>query len=201
MIYPKTFVDTPSAKIPGAPLCWDLNFRLPSHCPSCEQLIEPRITAFSYLNLTANGQFGTLLLKCNECRIYYIACYHIDASKRLCEFVSVYPDHELIEIQTDILLLSPRFVELYRQSLGAEAQGSNELCRIGLDSALDALVRDYAIKALKKKPGKVMEKDLDDALKKYLPKLERRVSERERVDAAMLLISAKLSQEKKRKKG
>lgn len=171
MIRPDHFVEAPSNKIPGTPLDWNLSFQVPGICPNCGGASHPRVMAFSYLNMNA-GQFGVLSIKCQQCKSAYIACYHIEALHNHCKFVSMYPNPGAIEIHSEILLLSPLFVELFRQALDCEGQDHLALAIHGLVRAMHVLVSDYAIKVLHKKPRKVIKKSLPKAIKKYLPKVE-----------------------------
>lgn len=168
MIRPETFVDAPSSRIPGAPIHWNISFQLPSTCPHCGTTSDPKVAAFTYLNLSDNGQFAVLSMRCPSCKTTYVGYYHVDQAKGTCEFVGMYPGAGVVEINSELLMLSPAFVEMYRQALEAEGHGHLELSAVGLLSALHVLVKDYAIKVLHKNPKKVEAKTLAQAVEKYL---------------------------------
>lgn len=64
--------------------------------------------------------------------------------------------------------LSPRYLTACQQALNAEFRGDLELAAIGYRSALECVVKDYAIKELGKPRDEVVGKSLFAAIGEYL---------------------------------
>lgn len=64
--------------------------------------------------------------------------------------------------------ISERFIDMYNQALTSEHNQNYELAAIGYRSALEILVKDYAIQELNEPEETVSKKSLCDAIAKYL---------------------------------
>ena len=65
--------------------------------------------------------------------------------------------------------ISPRFIEVYNQALRAKDNKDLNLAAIGYRSALEILIKDYAINELNEPPEKVIKLKLFEAISNYLP--------------------------------
>lgn len=68
--------------------------------------------------------------------------------------------------------ISERFILIYNQALRAEFNGDYELAATGMRSALEILIKDYAIKELDQPKEEVAKKDLFKAISEYLKQPE-----------------------------
>ena len=64
--------------------------------------------------------------------------------------------------------LSPTFIEIYNQSLAAEAAGLNQLNGIGLRKALEFLIKDYCIKQNSDRKNEIKECTLGKCIENYI---------------------------------
>lgn len=110
---------------------------------------------------------------CTSCRkTFFFGCYKNRAASDNAPMVCLYPsaisnyDNQLLEN------ISPRFIDMYNQALRAEATGDIELAANGYRSAIEILVKDYAISELKVSKEEVCKKDLFKAISEYLKQEE-----------------------------
>lgn len=81
----------------------------------------------------------------------------------------LYPNMTFVPYRNDILTsISERFIDMYNQALQSEFVGNIELAAIGYRSALEILVKDFAINELCKDPTDVSKKTLCTAIDEYL---------------------------------
>lgn len=119
---------------------------IPSHCPYChtEVLFDEK---FGIFNRT--GYY--YLVECPKCN----SCSILHASDRSGYIYNITPDQNiLIELPKHIRELSPRFCEIYSQTVKAEKLGLNELIGLGYSKSLECLVYDYLVKVQNISPVK-----------------------------------------------
>lgn len=130
---------------------YEIEIQLPNSCPRCG-------VAYAELPLNAycvdtddfykseTNLFS--LYYCPHCEKCFMIHYHVIFSGILKGSVyRTYPVPESTqEFSKNIQLLSPKFIEIYRQSATAENNGLLEICGMGYRKALEFLVKDYAIK-------------------------------------------------------
>ena len=84
------------------------------------------------------------------------------------EVVCIYPSLAKEYTNDTLEKISPRFIAMYNQSLRSEKAGDTELAALGYCSALETLVKDYALSELGKPAEEVVTKQLFDAISDYL---------------------------------
>lgn len=83
--------------------------------------------------------------------------------------VSMYPSFQVTPYANEKLAaISQRFIDMYNQALFAEFNQNYELAAIGFRSALEILVKDYAIQELGEPAETVAKQSLCNAIEKYL---------------------------------
>lgn len=79
------------------------------------------------------------------------------------------PSISFVSYTNEILSsISERFIDMYNQALQSEFVGNIELAAIGFRTALEILIKDFAINELGKDPDAVSKKKLCDAIGEYL---------------------------------
>ena len=142
-------------------------YKKPSICPYCGLLVDApllKTEAFSF-----NGHYLlAATCKCTSCQeTFFFACEY---SKNSNAYIPVsYPAISFIPYSNETLQkISPRFIDMYNQSLLAEFNKNFELAAVGYRSALEFLVKDYAITDLGENKDEVSSKTLCNAIGTYL---------------------------------
>lgn len=132
-------------------------------------VVTPLILGSTFISpFTAKPpQFVFLIFQCTACKKLFTATYEVTNGKsHICCMTPFKPSafsDELIE------KLSPRFIEVYNQALRAKDNKDLNLAAIGYRSALEILIKDYAINELNEPPEKVIKLKLFEAISNYLP--------------------------------
>lgn len=164
------FTVASASQIPGTPVSWSMDFDIPCRCPNCLGTIQPKPVSFGYLNLSDTRQFGAISSLCGACHHSFATYYHIESKGQFTEYLGAYPPLELVEMPSELLMISPRFVELHRQALLSTDRGHLELSAVGMLSALQLLVHDYIVVVLRVKEKKLRKMSCYQQIRKYLPK-------------------------------
>lgn len=146
---------------------FNFKYQKPATCPFCGYGTDATLKNQSYYSF--NG--GYLLLAVCECtachKNFFFACERTkdDLAKTAC----VYPAEAITPYSNDSLsAISERFIDMYNQALAAEFNGSIDLAAVGYRSALEILLKDYAIKELGETEESVANQKLYNAISKYL---------------------------------
>lgn len=143
------------------------NFKKPSICPYCHISTDAPISAKNEHSFNGHQLF-IATCKCTACRKNFFFACEYDSGKTDYDPI-IYPAVEFVPYSNDTLkAISPRFIDIYNQALQSEFHNNLELAAIGYRSALEILVKDYAINELKKDPEEVRSKKLYDAIEIYL---------------------------------
>ena len=144
----------------------------PNFCPHCGTGIDARIANKAVLG---RGYFA-VVYQCTvrDCRKFFFSAYF--KSEGL-DIFCTHPRVRVPDAASEISALSPRFCDLYGQSAEAEASGNFDLAACGYRNAVEALVKDFAVKH----KGAVadaglMRKPLQDCIADYLDGLDEAVS-------------------------
>ena len=142
----------------------------PLECPCCGTTIDP-IPRSGQLSPTA-GEFthlGTSFYECTFCGQVFIQIYGVNNHKGTSKKLALYPQ-KACEIYSNerVEKISPRFLMIYNQALACENRGDLELAASGFRSALELLVKDYAVEILHCDPKDVVKKTLCSAIGTYL---------------------------------
>jgi len=152
------------------------SFVVPNICPHCGKLVEAKTSLYS----VGNDVF-VAFLNCpeyGECRKAFFAVYlaSADDSNSL-QFMYMYPGPYQTELPEHIRNLSPRCVELYNQAKAAENLKHFDLAACGYRNAIEALVKDFAIKYKDAASDeKLLRKPLQNCINEYLDNLDEAVS-------------------------
>jgi len=142
----------------------------PSLCPICDHKIDPIfLRADDSSNNLFKSRIVEALLKCSrpECNRTFIAQYKDDdgrnesaSHKPVFILQKLIPDTEIhLEKDSNILRISPRFYEIYFQSLTAEKLGLLDICGSGYRKSLEFIIKDYCIYHFPEKREEIINND------------------------------------------
>lgn len=140
-------------------------------CPRCGYGTDTPASECYLVQLSDDGKESALILsfRCNHCKKKYITINYVNTNDKSSLFGVSFPNVSCKPYENSrISSLSPQFIELYNQSLRAEFNGDIELAGFGFRAALEHLVKDYAIKNLKKEKDEVNQKPLYNCISEYL---------------------------------
>lgn len=142
-------------------------YRKPSVCPHCGFGTDAPFAkkdTYSY-----NGHYLLVATcTCTSCGKQFLFVCEYDSGKENYDPI-VYPNIAFTPYSNEILeKISSRFIDMYNQALQSEFHKNLELAAIGYRSALEILVKDYAIKELGQNPEEVSSKKLCPAIGTYL---------------------------------
>lgn len=143
------------------------NYQKPSICPYCGLYVDATLAKTAIFSFN-NHSLLAATCKCTSCqKTFFFACEY---SKNKNDYVPIsYPAISFIPYSNEILeKVSPRFIDMYNQSLLAEFNKNFELAAVGYRSALEFLVKDYAITELGENIDEVSSKTLCNAIGTYL---------------------------------
>ena len=146
-------------------------YEKPATCPHCGYGTDA-----TFQSKAVHDFNGKKLLvatcKCTSCqKTFMFAVEGGDTATSSCS--CIYPAPSSSEYFNDKLsAISERFIIIYNQALRAEFNGDYELAATGMRSALEILIKDYAIKELNQPKEEVAKKDLFKAISEYLKQPE-----------------------------
>ena len=139
----------------------------PATCPYCGFGTD---ATFENKTVFPFNQNSLLLAtcKCTSCgKTFFFACERIPNGNGT--FICMHPTFSFEPYTNETLqLISPRFIEMYNQALQSEFANNYDLAAIGFRTALEILVKDYAINELQKPREEVVAKKLFGAIEAYL---------------------------------
>lgn len=136
-------------------------------CPHCGVSTDSGYYTKQLIPLGGNqGDFWTLAQKCTNCNLLFIAMYHRKDGNNT--FLGSFPQYKETELPDDIQNCSPRFCDLYYQAQSCRRSGSLDLAAMGYRSALECLIKDFAINELHENTDTVSKKTLADSIITYL---------------------------------
>lgn len=141
-------------------------YNKPATCPFCGYGTDaPVVKKETY---SFNGHYIiAATCQCTSCgKFFFFASeYHKDS---LYQPITI-PSISFIPYENENLAaISERFIDMYNQALQSEFVGNIELASIGYRSALEFLVKDFAINELGKPREEVIKKKLHNAIGEYL---------------------------------
>lgn len=149
----------------------DLDFmlKMPKYCPVCgEKQVPQQVKSFLFPPKKGK-QYGSVCYECSSCGNYYIVTYDIVRKEKAGFVGSFCPEIRAPKFYDDVLgKLSSKYLIACQQAMNAEFRGDLELAAIGYRSALECVVKDYAIKELGKPSEEVVGKSLFAAIGEYL---------------------------------
>ncbi len=143
-------------------------YQKPAQCPHCGICCDPLILGSTFISpFTAKPpQFVFLIFQCTACKKLFTATYEVTNGKS--HICCMTPFKPLVFVDELIEKTSPRFIEVYNQAIRAKENGDLNLAAVGYRSALEILIKDYAINDLHEPSEKVVKLDLFHAISNYL---------------------------------
>ncbi len=143
------------------------NYKKPSVCPHCGFGTDAPLVQKDTFSFNGHHLFSATCT-CTACGKYFFFACEYDSGKTDYAPI-VYPNIAFTPYSNNILeKISPRFIDMYNQALQSEFHKNIELAAIGYRSALEILVKDYAISELGLNPEEVSSKKLCSAIGTYL---------------------------------
>lgn len=143
------------------------NYKKPSVCPHCGFGTDAPLIQKDTFSFNGHYLFSATCT-CTACGKYFFFTCEYDSGKTDYSPI-VYPNIAFTPYSNNILeKISPRFIDMYNQALRSEFHKNIELAAIGYRSALEILVKDYAISELGLNPDEVSSKKLCSAIGTYL---------------------------------
>ena len=154
---------------------YSYSVQIPSVCPHCGVVVEAR-AGLSFCGRNVFIAFFTCTVP--SCQKISFAVYLEEfEGARILNFLYMHPSAHRPEMSAEIKGLSPRCNELYTQAIAAESLGHFDLASCGYRNAIEALVKDYAIKYKGAAADeKLMRKSLQSCIMEYLDGLDEAVS-------------------------
>lgn len=142
----------------------------PATCPHCGVAISPQVVSWTALRSNKTLYFF-FCLKCPDpdCGQNIHCVYSQIPDIRALKLLVMSPNFSTRKFDKHIEDLSPRFVQMYKEAFTSEQNGHLNLASIGYRSAVEFLVKDYAINYLKTPEGEVISKNFEKSIKTYLP--------------------------------
>lgn len=123
--------------------CEGLNFWTegPDKCPHCGRDFSAEV--LSTVQSPNDDWLFASILACRFCNKFS----YIDVAKppqsRSCKNNNFYPQKVVCDLPYEIETYYPEFINIYKQSLDAEAANLHDICGMGFRKALEILVRQY----------------------------------------------------------
>ena len=144
-------------------------YRKPITCPRCGIGTDGPIVNGNKTKYGLDSSWAVVIsITCTHCEQSFLALYEISVDKSSLNYLGCYPAPSGTELHAGLSQLSPRFAAMHKQSERAELDGLHEIAAIGYRTALEILVKDFAINELKLDPKDVARKKLAAAIGSYL---------------------------------
>ncbi len=152
------------------------NYDTQDTCPICKAKIEPIFIAGCY----SENKNVYIFDYCRSCKETFISTYSAIVKNDLNADTVIYlTEKECLssepnrfvayEFDKRLLKISPRFVEIYNQSLEAESYKLNEIAGMGYRKAIEFLVKDFAIHQNPTEQEKIESDLLSHCINEYMP--------------------------------
>lgn len=146
----------------------NVEYEKPATCPHCGYGIDAPIDLHQVMNFNGNLLFCARV-KCTSCSKNFFFICESNKEHTYASFSCIYPSISASKYENESLAnISERFINIYNQALRAEFNGDIELAATGFRSALEVLIKDYAINELGESKETVADKTLFTAIKEYL---------------------------------
>jgi hypothetical protein len=113
----------------------------PDTCPICHYKIVPEFCVAYYFSKNHFDDYDIIWRCANQHCYRLFISHHING-----KLINSLPkEPELIEVDKDILKISSRFYQVYKQALVAKSHDLLEISGMALRKALEILIKDYCI--------------------------------------------------------
>lgn len=150
----------------------NIKYEKPSVCPHCGFGTDAVRTANAIWNYFDNSALLLQMCKCTSCGKLFFFASHKEEGASTAKLVCVIPNTEAVYKNEILEKISPRFINMYNQALRAENRQDIELAATGYRSAMEILIKDYAINELNEPKEQVTLNNLNNAIGKYLKQEE-----------------------------
>lgn len=115
---------------------------IPALCPNCGVGFGP--TSVCRNKFSEEGEYFYFFThKCNICFKYCLTLQIVSNDRT--RLIAAYPKTQLRQFDQLLRDLSPEFIDMYQASLSSEQNGYANLAGIGYRSAMELLIKDYAL--------------------------------------------------------
>lgn len=121
-----------------------LTIQIPQSCPLCGIGNNPTTNEVGRLEIQ-EGYVFTLHHRCPACKKYHMTNQEYLNQDDKTTMILVYPNKVVIDIDDLFIEHAPRFVEFYSEALEAEKMGLENIAGTGYRSAIECLIKDYAL--------------------------------------------------------
>lgn len=142
-------------------------FKKPITCPYCDNYIEPVPVESSRLPYDAKSAALLVSYRCPACDKRFIGIYVLNGDDA--DYLSMVPIANEEMISRVFEKISPRFVAIHQQAFRAEARGDTEISIVGYRTAIEILLKDYAVGMLGRPVEEVIRKGLRQTIGDYAP--------------------------------
>lgn len=149
-------------------------YSTPGMCPVCNTGTNAEVlSSFSVETQHPDIYNVFILFFCHSCESCFLGAYQSYPVDRMTEvdlsLLGYSPKSECVSTFSDnVQRLSPKFVEIYKQSEKAEQWGLTEICGMGYRKALEFLIKDFAIAVSPDKENDIKSKLLKQCIDAYI---------------------------------
>lgn len=165
MVYTKK--DT-QATFTSCPTRFYFKLDKPMLCPICGAYVDSTRVDAKLFSRDVEPSYGIVQYRCTHCTKTYLVAYELNSAERSSRFRFFLP-HLSNEYENEIISnFSLDFIRYYNQALRSELAGDTEIAAIGYRTAIEFLIKDYAINELGKPREEVVQKKLMSAISEYM---------------------------------
>ena len=121
-----------------------LTIQIPKTCPLCGIGNNPTNNEAGKLEIS-EGYIFTMHHRCPSCKQYHMTNQEYLHQSDETTMVLVYPNKVVSDIDRLFIDHAPRFVEFYSEAIEAEKMGLDNIAGTGYRSAIECLIKDYAL--------------------------------------------------------
>lgn len=121
-----------------------INIQIPKTCPLCGIGNNPTNNEAGKLEIQ-EGYIITLHHRCPSCKKYHMTNQEYLRQSDETTMALVYPNKVVTDIDRLFIDHAPRFVEFYSEAIEAEKMGLENIAGTGYRSAIECLIKDYAL--------------------------------------------------------
>lgn len=118
--------------------------QIPQTCPWCGIGNNPTNTEAGEIEIQ-EGYIFSLHHRCPACKKYHMTNQEYLRQADKTTMVLVYPNKVVTDIDRLFIEYAPRFVEFYSEAIEAEESGLENIAGTGYRSAVECLIKDYAL--------------------------------------------------------
>lgn len=140
----------------------------PRVCPYCGIGIDAVPVKAEHFPYDTNNDAVVVVMRCTDCDKKFIVVY-VKGRYNQYDFKTIIPISERDDMPEVLERVSKRFVEIHKQAFHSESVGDTIVAAIGYRTALEILIKDFAINILEKDETEVRKFSLADSIEKYMP--------------------------------